>query len=116
MTGAHTPKPLPPMPETSVTAEDLAKVTTDDVIAHAAVLRLYATLAPERRVQALLMADTAALAMAIAEVRDQAYNDGFRAGQAHQDELHAVAADNANRKAVGLIERHDEVQAARSLP
>jgi len=73
--------PLEPIPPVSATPDEIAGVTRDEVTAHAVFLRLYATLAPDRAVHALLLADMPALVKAIAEVHTQAWNAGYRAGR-----------------------------------
>lgn len=73
----------------------------DDVIAAAILLRVYASLAPESAVRALLAADTTALTQALAETRQQAYEAGFRDGAAYDAGIARQAAID-HRRAVAI--------------
>jgi hypothetical protein len=101
------------MPALSVSADEIASVTRDEIVAYTVFHRLYATLAPEQTVRALLAADMPALVKAIAEVHAHAYNTGYRAGS---DDAHAnigIDTDEVNKAAVRTIEQRDEVLRAR---
>lgn len=102
---------IPPMPETSLTAAEIAAVTRDEVIAYAVFHRLYATLAPDRMASALMLADPTAITQALAEVHQHAYDDGYRAGVAE-----GAAVDQDHRKAVQVaaaVPSKEELKARR---
>lgn len=101
MTGTHAAL-IPPMPPTSLTEEEIAAVSREEVIAYAVFHRVYATLAPERLAAALMLADPTAITQALAESSTQAYNAGFRAGQDHERETLGIEAATVNAKAVAV--------------
>ncbi len=113
MTGTHA---IPERPEAPITPAELAAVTRDEVIACTVFLRLYASLSVEEKVHALLAADLSAIAQALAETYQHAFDAGYRVGRRDADEAHQTAADATNKAAVDAALAEDPDRSYRYAP
>lgn len=104
---------ITPIPDASVTPEEEAAVTREEIVATTVFLRLYATLAPESKMRALLAADLTAISQAISETYTHAFNAGYRKAVDDETARNVVQVEAANRTASKIIQTATEVEAAR---